>query len=321
LHVVAVTTSGGLRHAIRTADGSWTSFGDVEAIAGQIGGVTDAEAVVAGTKLHVVAIVNGTLFHTIRHADGTWDSFHNADMVIGNQPGPHTSVGLGADFSGNVHLCTTTPDGNLWHTIRSSNGTWAPFGNVKAATGSNPGVFSRVDCSIVVPRGQQPTLHVTALTVDGVVWHAIRFADGSWTQFGNLSLVAGGAARFTDVDCTGATNLDQLQVIGTASSLTMGSAQQHTLRHPDGTWQQPFGNVLAVAGNPGAPLNSSSADVDGNLHVALTVSGGGLFHTIRNSAGGWTQYDDVRAATGSAEAFRSVSLGGQQTQVCIDPCP
>jgi hypothetical protein len=42
-----------------------------------------------------------------------------------------------------LNLLGVTSDGNLWHTIRRSDGTWFSFGDVKAQAGDR-GSFRRV---------------------------------------------------------------------------------------------------------------------------------------------------------------------------------
>jgi hypothetical protein len=42
-------------------------------------------------------------------------------------------------------------------------------------------------------------LHVAGVTEDGRLWHTIRRADGSWTQFGDVEAQAGDRGRFVRV--------------------------------------------------------------------------------------------------------------------------
>jgi hypothetical protein len=81
LHVLAIDTSGGLWHTMRTADGKWPfAFGDVQAQTRKIGpntGIGRISSVTCAVNkqgdLHIGAIdLNGKLWHTIRQADGSW---------------------------------------------------------------------------------------------------------------------------------------------------------------------------------------------------------------------------------------------------------
>jgi hypothetical protein len=84
LHAVVRTADGGLYHAIRRPDGSWTGWGDIGREAG-VPGTAAAVAVTASRNtLHVaITTTDGGLFHTIRFTDGTWQPFGNVKGAAG----------------------------------------------------------------------------------------------------------------------------------------------------------------------------------------------------------------------------------------------
>jgi hypothetical protein len=317
LHVVAVTTGGGIRHAARTdtATGStWTAFGDIEGQAGEIGTISDAEAVESEGGTHVVAIAGGTLFHTIRDTNGAWTGFGNVNSVLGSV-GTHTSVGLSAGAA-RTHLCTTTSTGGLFHAIRFADGSWSGWNNVKTLSGTNPGSFTRVDCSAQVfitigPGGSvQDELQLVGTTSNGQIWHATRTNNGAWSALGNVNVATGSSATFLDVDASYGSN--DLQIVGTGANL-----QQHAIRFFNGSWQA-FGSIAAQAGDPGDERHSSTVSLDDGLHVLVVTADGGLFNTLRLNSGAWQAYVNVKTATGSSENFSRVSVAGVPSVVQPD---
>ena len=87
----------------------------------------------------------------------------------------------------------------LWHTIRFANGTWVPqFGNINNQE-HNGGSLAAFDASCAAAGNN---LQVVAADSTGVLWHTIRFADGTWVpQFGNVNNQErnGGSLRFRAV--------------------------------------------------------------------------------------------------------------------------
>ena len=121
--------------------------------------------------------------------------------------------------------------------------------------------------------GVGQTLHVAAVGNDGDLYHTIRDADGSWQNtFGVVKAeVAGGPARYGRVGC--ASTGESLQLVGVGSDAELC----HTIRNPDGTWQNEFGLVEGqVGGGPSGFATIGCGTPGGALHVI-----GGTFH------GGW----------------------------------
>lgn len=150
-----------LEHALKTGS-TWSPFGDVRGVVlAQNPGSLDpglfhlVSCSGIDGQLHVCAISSGRLIHTIRRADGSWTAFGDvvAEVVRENPASPSPS-GLGSVSCAGVNgeLQVTCVDGNgvLWHTIRRGDGTWFPFGNVKAVVlGSNPGTLDPGPISVV----------------------------------------------------------------------------------------------------------------------------------------------------------------------------
>lgn len=89
---------------------------------------------------------------------------------------------------GDLHVCVTNLRGidfeqRLWHTIRSANEQWEPFGDVQDEAGDKGPVGNMSAARIGTD------LHVCAL--GGGLWHTIRFANGRWLGFGDVESKAG----------------------------------------------------------------------------------------------------------------------------------
>ena len=199
--------------------------------------------------------------------------------------------------SDELQVVVTTSTGGLFHTLRHADTTWTPFGDVKAAIGSDPGTFTDV--------GTEGTLgvfnHVIGLTAAGKLFHTIRTQD-AWTPFVDVNAVTGsGSTLFTNV---GLANVNgDLHVCATTST----GGVRHAIRSQNGSWSG-FGDVLGQTG----PAGSSVTDVDctgigSDMHISMTTSAGGLFHAIRfpNS---WTSLGDVEVEAGELGSPKRVAV-------------
>ena len=302
MQVVAVTSAGGIRHAVRT-NTTWSGFGDVELAAGELGTISRVAVATGAGGLHVVAL-NGDskLFHTVRADSGSWVSWGDINGVIGNLGG-HTSVGLAeSNTQDGFFLCTTTSDGKAWLTFRNgSSGAWAAPTDLKAATGSNPGTFTNISCQTEAVGPTQQRLHIVATTSNGTIWHARRTEGLAWSQFGNASQATGSTAAFGDVDAATDSALN-LQIVGTGTGF-----QHHAARFSGGSWTG-FGDIASVATDPGSERRGAAVSLDDGVHVFVTTSTGGLFRALRQTDGSWQAYTDVRTENGSTESFSDVAV-------------
>ena len=298
LHFVGVTTTGGLWHTIRRADGTWTQFGDVKGQAGNPGTVVDADVAVVGNSqdyvLHLCAVsADGHLWHTIRKANGTWTAFGDVEGKAGDR-GSFVAIAM-TEIVGELHVVGVTSDGKLWHTIRKEDGTWLPFGDVKGQAGER-GRFLRVG---IASTGE---LHVSGVTSEGKVWHTIRRRDGSWLPFGDVIAQAGSRGSFKDTNCVA------LGLELHLSGVTADGRLWHTVRRENGSWT-PFGDVEGQAGDRGSFVRVSLAQnpTVGEIHLSGVTSDGKLWHTIRKADGSWTPFGDVKVQAGDRGSFNAVA--------------
>jgi hypothetical protein len=84
VHVVGITSDGGMYHTIRRADGTWFPFGNVKGQSGDPGAFKDVAVahnqyyVLSGTANGVLDVLgittDGQILYTFRRDDGSWFS-------------------------------------------------------------------------------------------------------------------------------------------------------------------------------------------------------------------------------------------------------
>lgn len=140
-------------------------------------------------KLHVVATTeDGVLWHTIRHAKNQWDRFGDAKSQTGTTPDPGKALDSTSarDSKNNLHVLFVTPDGKLWHTIRSgTTGLWTKLGDVagRVPGGIQPHETEPHGIGIVkavAAATDRLDLHVLAVTAEDKLWYTIRRESGKW---------------------------------------------------------------------------------------------------------------------------------------------
>jgi kumamolisin len=174
-------------------------------------------------------------------------------------------------------LVSPSQHGQLFHTIRNSDGSWQPsFGLVEAQESNNPGPFTAISCA-----GVGNEMELVGIS-GGQLWHTIRNPNGSWQpSFGLIESQEGNnPGPFTAIACAGVGN--QMELVG-----IVGGQLWHTIRNADGSWQPSFGFVESQErNNPGAFTGIACAGV-GNEMELVGIVGGQLWHTIRNADGSW----------------------------------
>jgi hypothetical protein len=177
---------------IRGATGAWRQF---ENVGGSFDDVACTEAGgqfhFCGTTFDSQGIRQNLLEHALRPSGGSFTPFGDVrGVVLAENPGS-MDPGLFhlvscAGFAGELHVCAIS-SGRLFHTVRRTNGTWFPFGDVVGVVvAENPGSpqpvgLGNISCAIV--NGE---LHVICVDNAGMPWHTIRRADGTWFPFGNM---------------------------------------------------------------------------------------------------------------------------------------
>ncbi|MFF3214279.1 S1 family peptidase [Streptomyces sp. NPDC002886] len=224
-HVLAVggigENAGHLYHAVRSLEGTWSKFVDINKAVGTLTDITDVSAVSIGNDLHVMAVAGGKVFHTVRKADGTWASFGDVSAVAG-PIGTVTAIAT-ASVAGQLQVAAVS-GGKAFHTIRNTTGNWSVWGNVTEAAGPTGPI------NYIAMAGVGDDAHIVISTDSGAhQHHAMRKANGTWDPFADLTGVLGSITT-RSVSATHVNGELQVAVVTTANQ------PLHTVRHADRTW-------------------------------------------------------------------------------------
>gem|GEM_PF-2170247 len=196
---------------------------------------------------------HGPISHVSGGPAGPWPRFLNASAAAGSNL---VFVDVGCAQTGSeLHVCATTEDGNLWHTIRYPDGSWQPFDDLTRAAQGPAGIVA-VDCAEI--KGE---LHVCAVDKTGGLFHTVRRRNTrerrgrpSWDGFSRVKEPVGrDLGKFSDVGCVGIG--DELHLCG----ITPPSGVWHAIRRGDGSWDPFFTDLRQVASDPGNPYRVDCA--------------------------------------------------------------
>jgi hypothetical protein len=170
--------------------------------------------------------------------------------VVGPTPYVACAVSLvdaGVGAKDDLHVLALSWESTLWHTIREAPfGKWPfPFGDVQgqtSQTGPHIGPVNQTACAV----DNQADLHVLALDENGSLWHTIRrSSNGHWSALGDVqgqtSQTGPHLGPVRQTSCA-ADFEGMLHVL----TVDQNDRLWHTLRHPDGSWPYPFGDVQAI---------------------------------------------------------------------------
>lgn len=282
--LVTVDQHGDLQHTIRHADGSWQRMGTIPGYS-QVNYVTSA--MVGGEDNVFVEYQAGPsnnpdiqAARLVRHADGTWDYRASLPEIPVN-PQPMSAVTV----NGRLNLVTLTPSGPEVAEL-GADGRWSAFSTVPLGThlrsiaavangtslrvvglfgdGHTVGVIDRtatgwspVNTTLANVGDQNIATQLAAAQVGGTLQVgavvdsatnpqavpmlavATMNSSGSWSGFTGPQTTVWG--RPFQVSMTPANGEIQL------AYTTETGGIYHTIRHADGTWQEP-GSVQNVTG-------------------------------------------------------------------------
>lgn len=229
------------------------------------------------------------LYHSICSPEGGWQAFN---LIEGDlDDGPPGFVGATVTRLRNaLMLVGVGTDGELYHTIRDSDGSWQEFGRLReGVVGGGPRDF--YSATSACARG---ALHLIGLGSDGCLYHAIGGPDRGWQD--EFELIDAerhcGPEAFAAAACAGIGDALHLVALD-----TRGQAY-HAVRDPRRGWQ----HFRGLGQLYDAPTRFVAIDCgvveDGSLHIVGVGSDARLHHTIRLPDGSWQRYFGV--------------LGGQQ---------
>lgn len=196
---------------------------------------------------------HGPISHVSGGPAGPWPRFLNASAAAGSNL---VFVDVGCAQTGSeLHVCATTEDGNLWHTVRYPDGSWKPLDDLTRAA-QGPAAVVAVDCAEI--KGE---LHVCAVDKTGGLFHTVRRGNTqerrgrpSWDGFSEVKEAVGrDLGKFSDVGCVGIG--DELHLCG----ITPPSGVWCAIRRGDGSWDPFFTDLRKVVSDPGDPYRVDCA--------------------------------------------------------------
>lgn len=300
VHLIGVTDGTGRLEQSVESGGMLSTLVDVTAqshLQSAASGVAFARDDNAG--LQTIIYNSAQLLHAIRAASGAWTGWGDITGEIGS-PGSVRKAVM-CNLPSGMHVVVLAYGTNaLYHTIRFPDGTWQPWGDVRGAAG-NPGTISDIACSADLT-GPQLQLAVVA---GGRLYHTIRFADRTWSSFGDVSAANGWhPGTFTALGMV--QDGGNMQLMASTSD----GGIWHTLRFSNGNWTG-FGNVLGETGaiESGSVIGISGAMNGSTADFSVLKQSGRPWLTTRNSSGVWTAFRDLRAALAPSTNFVDWRLG------------
>ncbi|MFF8772140.1 trypsin-like serine protease [Kitasatospora sp. NPDC015120] len=288
-----VRNGNGLFHATRLNNGSWTPYEDVQARAGDIGGVRTMGAADIHGDTHIVALGgDGRLRHAVHRLDGSWSAFSDVDRAAGVLTGvTQIAVAAVGDDLQVVVLAGGLLHQSLYHT--SGGGWWEGFSPVFPSTG----VLGNVTAVAVAVAGT--TTHV-AVSAGGQVHTTSLDQNGVWGRWSSVEGQTGSAGPVTALALAAQNDGMNLLVV------TDTGAQFHTIRSTNGTWQ-PF-RILDGGFGQARARSISAGTVQGKAYAAITTTDNRVLLTSRYAGSTWSV---------SAEPVNLTGLPGDHTGTAV----
>jgi hypothetical protein len=246
---------------------------------------------------------SGHVEHEVQDASGVWSGLRpihgNATYFDGS------SVAVAATPDGSAQVLAVGTDGIVYHDLRHVDGTWTGWA---APHGAN-GVVNFAASAVAATGMPDGSAQFLAAGKNGnVLYHAVRYADGTWEPFRALP-GNGGASNFAGPKMSIAGLADgssQVVAIG-VNGMLYGNT-----RYADGTWAgwQPLpGN--AGANWFGASDVSIAATGNGTAQVVAIGQDGAVHHIVHNADGTWGAWVRMQG-NGGASYFGgpSVTIAG-----------
>jgi hypothetical protein len=248
-------------------------------------------------------IAAGTFYHAVRAASGTWSAFNALGGANGASTFAGNQEGITAMPDGSSQVVGIGLDGNIYHEIRNANGTWTGFQHITGADGAT--YFHGTDVAIAgMPDGSS---QLVAIGNDGNIWHRIRNANGTWTNFQTIPGLNGAAAFQASKVAIAALPDGSSQVVAYGSDKNM----YLDVRNANGTWSgwtelagangdADFqGPDLAIAGMP-----------DGSSQILAIGINGYVYHEVRSAAGVFSGFEPLAGVTTTDMTASSIGITG-----------
>ncbi|MEV7419356.1 CHAP domain-containing protein [Streptomyces sp. NPDC089919] len=293
---VPVSTAGDLFHAIRAADGTWTSFQPLNGFGGApfFNARQQSLAATPDGSTQSLAIGNdGDLYTTARYPDGSWTAWV---PLAGAAGAPHFAAkgqAIAGMSNGDAQVVALGTDGRIQHNTRLVTGVWTGWTQVGTWQAQKVAAAGLPDGS----------LQVLIVGNDGNLYHSVRRPDGTWQSWHAVA-GTGQAATFQakEIAIAALPNGDaQVVAVGADGRV------QHTIRFADGSWQ----GWGALDGFGGASSFAASA-------VAVTGMPNGDAQLLAVGNDG-KAYHDIRYANGQWQGWRATGAGARQVALAGTP--
>jgi hypothetical protein len=183
IHLCAMGVNRLLHGRRVAATGGFIGFGDVKSQTGDPGFPVAVDCAGVGNELHyAIATNDGSVKIAVRRADATWTTFQTVGTIAGVND-------VDIDASGSTLQLVATTGSTQFHASKSGGGSWSGFGNLEGQTGDPGGTVLAGGAT-----AEGADLHVTQVLLDGRVMHAMRFASGAWSSFGDVKAAVPGGA-------------------------------------------------------------------------------------------------------------------------------
>ncbi|MFC1431112.1 glycoside hydrolase domain-containing protein [Streptacidiphilus sp. N1-3] len=155
--VLAYGSDGKMYLDIRSAAGSWSGWSLLAGAAGAayFSGPDLAITALPDGSSQILAIgLNGFVYHEVRSAAGVYTGFGPVSGVTTTQMGA-SAVSIAGMPDGTAQVAVVGTDGNVWHRVRNTDGTWTAWGK--------PGTFAADQVGIAgFPDGTSQILATSA---------------------------------------------------------------------------------------------------------------------------------------------------------------
>ncbi len=237
---------------------------------------------------------------------GQWSA---ASPLPGAQPDDYNSLSAitvmpdGGALSGTLQqVLTVGSDGRLYHRALGTQGVWLPPTLVPGGGGSSRGIYPHRVAIAGAADGSAQVVIVNKL--DNLVYHSMRFANGTWSGF-NLLNGYNGSANFAARDVAIAIGGSSSSSPGTAQVIASGlagGAVFHRVRLPDGSWT-PFDLPPGVISSTDQLAIATA--LNGDAYVLAAGPDKGIVRQLRRADGSW---DSWISMANVPTALRDVSL-------------
>jgi hypothetical protein len=191
-------------------------------------------------------------------------------------------------------------DGRVYHRAQHRHGAWSPFTVVPGVGRAGSGVNAK---RVAIAGALDGSAQVVIVGTNDIVYHAVRYASGSWSGFNEVGGY-GGVLNFAARDVAIAIVNSSTSTPGQAHLVVNGladGAAYHRIRLDDGSW-----TAWLAIGNSQTQSLAIAFDASTNAYVLATSPSEGVTRRVRNPDGSWNNW--VPMATTAPRPLKGVTL-------------